>query len=322
MPRGLFLQGMAVLFRALPSVDEVTAALQSLGDVGRRPASGEKNWISGYEGWLVPFRPEVNGKVIVELIDAPWPDGMGNPTAAAPDKFLFGAWSMGFMTPGAWPGMLEIAKFTADALGDKDAAQAAGPRGHVGFARVLLSYALGADDKAPVAPASRDARVEFEFCLKVVEALLTLPGALAYFNPAGSLLMSPARYQTSKGQIPDGLPPLPLATMPRKAQLSPREPTFMEITGLSQLRDHIPDVSALLGPPNKGGEVVDMLYNIATYLISSGPVIADGHTIDGPGGRWRAKLVKESETPPPREVLTFSPDAAGKRGFFSRLFRR
>jgi hypothetical protein len=321
MRKGLFLQGMVVLFRTLPTVDEVTAALQPLGEVRRRPASGEKNWISGYEGWLLPFRPEANGKVIVELVDAPWPDGMGDPTGGAPDKFLFGAWSMGFMTPGAWPGMLNISKFTAEALKDKEAAQAAEPQGHVGFARALLSYALGGGDDAPIAPANRDARAEFEFCLKVVEALLALPGAAAYFNPAGSLLMSPQRYRTVKGQIPAGLPPLPLAMMPRKAQLSEREPTYMEITGLSQLRHDVPDLAALLAPPNRGGEVVEMLFNVATYLLESGAVIADGHTIDGPGGRWRAKLVKKSETPPPREVLTFSPDA-GKRGFFGRLFGR
>ena len=70
MPQGLFLQGMVVLFRTVPSVDAVTAALRPLGEVRRRPADGEKNWISGYEGWLVPFRPEVNGTAVVEVIDA------------------------------------------------------------------------------------------------------------------------------------------------------------------------------------------------------------------------------------------------------------
>ena len=87
------------------------------------------------------------------------------------------------------------------------------------------------------------------------------------------------------------------------------------------MRGDVPDMSAVLAPGQKAGELVDMLFNTASYLLTAGPVIADGHTIDGPGGRWRAKLVKESETPPPREVLVFSPDT-GKRGFFGRLFGR
>jgi hypothetical protein len=321
MPQGLFLQGMVVLFRTVPTVEAVSAALRPLGEVRRRPASGERNWISGYEGWLVPFRPEVNGTVIVELIDTGWPDHMGNPTGDSPDKALFAAWSMGFMTPGAWPGMLGIARFTADALGDAEGARAAEPGGHAAFARILLSYALGADDDAKVWPEDRDARSEFDFCLKVVEALLNVPGAVAYFNPAGSLLMSAERYRTMKADLPDGLPPLPLATLPRKAQLSEAEPAMMEITGVQQLRADVPDLAAVLAPQQNAGEIVDMLFNTASYLLTAGPVIADGHTIDGPGGRWRAKLVKESETPPPREVLVFSPDA-GKRGFFGRLFGR
>ena len=144
MPQGLFLQGMVVLFRTVPSVDAVTAALQPLGEVRRRPAEGEKNWISGYEGWLVPFRPEVNGTVVVELVDTAWPDHMGNPTAGSADKSLFGAWSMGFMTPGAWPGMLEIARFTAESLGDAEGSRAAQAGRARGVRRVLLSYALGA----------------------------------------------------------------------------------------------------------------------------------------------------------------------------------
>lgn len=38
------------------------------------------------------FRPEVNGQVLVDTVDQPWPDSMGDPQK---DPMIFGAWSMG-----------------------------------------------------------------------------------------------------------------------------------------------------------------------------------------------------------------------------------
>src|SRR2546423_5723003 len=98
--KGLFTQGAMVLTERVVDADSVERALGPFTVGKRRPAEGEKNWISGYPMWLVPHRREVNGLIIVEIVDAPWPDDMGDPRS--PDEsrqMLFGAWSMGFMGP-------------------------------------------------------------------------------------------------------------------------------------------------------------------------------------------------------------------------------
>ena len=46
----------------------VDRALGGFDVVERAPAEGEKNWVSGYPRWVVAWRPEVNGKVTVDVV--------------------------------------------------------------------------------------------------------------------------------------------------------------------------------------------------------------------------------------------------------------
>ena len=139
------------------------------------PAEGEKNWIGGYPTWVIAWRPEVNGHVTVDVVDAPWPDNMGDPKSPG-GQSLFAAWSMGFMGPMTWPGNLLRAIQYTEAFGDKAAAD--GAKKHRAFVRIRSTYVLGSDDDAKVMPDDYQARPELEFVTSVAAAVAAAPGVL------------------------------------------------------------------------------------------------------------------------------------------------
>jgi hypothetical protein len=61
--------------------------------------------------------------------------------------------------------------------------------------------------------------------------------------------------------------------------------------------------------------VAQFLYNLGAYAFEKGDVIEDGHTVEGPGGRWICRR-EASLVEPQREVLDIDPGppfAAGNR---------
>ena len=131
--KGFFTQGAIILTeRPLPA-PTMDAALAPFPVTRYTPADGEKNWITGYDTWSIAWRPEVNGQVTVDVVDATWPDDMGDPKAPGGQP-LFAAWSMGFMGPTTWPGNLLRAIQYAQAFGDTAAAERA--KRHGAFVRV------------------------------------------------------------------------------------------------------------------------------------------------------------------------------------------
>ena len=133
------------------------------------------NWITGYPAWVVAWRPEVNGYVTVDVVDAPWPDDMGDPGARR-GRRSFAAWQMGYMGPMTWPGNLLRAIQYAEAFGDKAAADAA--KKHRAFVRVRSTYVLGAAEGDKAMPDDYQARPELEFVTSVAAALAAAPGAV------------------------------------------------------------------------------------------------------------------------------------------------
>src|SRR5687768_698922 len=125
------------------------------------------NWMGGHETWVVAFRPKVNGYVVIESVAAPWPDHMGDPKT---DPMLFGAWSMGFFGPFAWPGNFERAATYAGAFGQKKTVAIA--RRHAAIVRIRSTYVLGADKDAKVMPDDYEPRAELEFVTDVARAVL------------------------------------------------------------------------------------------------------------------------------------------------------
>lgn len=305
--KAMFVQGMTVLTSRRPGTEEVSAALASFGQGMHLKSEGK--WIGGSETWMVPYRPDVNGKTLVQYHDRLWPDSMGNPKGSEDEKMCFAAWSMGHFGPMAWPGMLASGKQMAQMLSRQPAVVAADS--HTGFFQILTSYAIGAPKTAPIWPKEHSAQHEFDFALKVVEALLRIPGTLAYFNPNGAVLKTPSQLNEEKARIGPGTIPITLASEPRVFRLQDQGNQFyVDLCAINQLRDDVPDVAAMFPESVDLSQVVTLVLNVAAYLIQSGPVIQHNHTIDGPGGQWRAELTEEPLIAPSRPTLVFRPAAA------------
>lgn len=303
--KGFFTQGAVVLTERPLAADVVERALAPFRVVKRSPAEGEKNWIGGYPSWVISWRPEVNGAVTVDVVDAPWPDNMGDPKSPV-GQSLFAAWSMGFMGPMTWPGNLLRATQYAEAFGDKAAAAAS--KRHGAFVRVRSTYVLGAGDDAKVMPDDYAARPELEFVTSVAAALTAAPGALCYFNPGGETLLTFTELKRTLDESgSNNLPPLPVWSAGRLSKLDDAPGwLFADVIGMEQLdaQDH----EACF--PRDGyapGDVMTFLRNTTNYTLEHGPVIKDGHTTDGPGGVWRAMELEEGLLPAPRPVLRWLP---------------
>ncbi|MBI5533757.1 MAG: DUF4261 domain-containing protein [Deltaproteobacteria bacterium] len=301
--KGMFMQGLAVLLRERPSLDDIEQALSGF-DIVKRVEPGEFSWMSGLFGVVVAMRPQVNGYVVVDVVDRPWPDAMGDPKT---DSLLFGAWSMGFFGPLTFPGGMQRA--VSHAYGWPGAKAAA--EGHRAFVRVRVSYVLGAAAGAPVAPADQDAEGELMFATNVARALSRIPGALAYFNPNGEVLLHPDELHLSMGQARDqDLPPLDAWSNVRMFKVDDAW-MMMDTVGLGQLdlEDHEAWFRKGACDPNSVGT---WLRNLSVY-VQRGGKIADGDTSDGPRGvHWRARRVDESQLSPPRAVIRWAPDDGTK----------
>jgi hypothetical protein len=305
MPQGLFVQSAAVLFETMPSLEQVQAALSEFE--GARTFEGREGagWLGGFPGVLVDFRPEVNGKVAVDLIDRPWPDHMGDPQS---DPDLFNAWSMGSFGPFVFPGNLSRAAEQSVVWAD-GAMHAVGH--HTGFLRLRVSYVFGLDpedEDATVLPDDHDPIAELDFLIRLSMALLQLPGALAYFNPNGEVIM-PGEEMADSLLHAAGvkLPPLDLYGHVRLVRLHDEDGwLLMDTVGLEQLGidDH-----EIAFPPGaiEADAGAAFLRNLSMYLLHNGPVMEEGHTVEGPGGKWIAFDPGESIFAPPRPVLRWFP---------------
>lgn len=304
--KGFFTQGAMVLTERPLDRPAIERALERFANVKHKPGEGEKNWIGGYPAWLVPFRPEANGYVTVDVVDSPWPDDMGDPKDPSRSS-LFAAWSMGFMGPMTWPGNLERAAHFAAAIGQDEAVECS--RRHGAFVRVRSSYILGADDDAKVLPEDYDARAELEFVTTIALSLARAPGALCYFNPGGETLWRPEDAQKTIDECnAAGLPPLPVWSAARLTRIDDSPPWVLaDVIGMEQLdaQDH---EACFRRDRHDAGEVMNFLRNTTSYVLDKGTVIKDGHTTDGPGGVWRAMELEEGLLPAPRPVLRWLPE--------------
>lgn len=298
MGKGLFTAGAAILLREACSIDDVVTAVGGFDVAGLNPASDR--WEIGGPSVTLAYRPSANGVVLVDVVDKPWPDTMGDPDK---EPVLFGAWSMGHFGPFAFPGGLERA-------GEQSWAWREGasvPARHTAFLRVRVSYVMGAADDAPVIPEDYDARAELLFVTEVCAALLRLDKAIAYFNPSGEVLLGSAALDESLmyGKH-SGNAPLDAWTNIRLFGIDDRW-KLMDTVGMSQLE--APDIEACFEVDRYNpGSVDQMLRAISLYLLHRGRVIKEGDTLPGAGGvSWRAMKPADPLSVPAREVLRFVP---------------
>jgi hypothetical protein len=126
---------------------------------------------------------------------------------------------------------------------------------------------------------------ELVFVTEIAEGILTLPGALCYFNPNGECL-HPA--ESVSGLLARHKGPGPAAqelwSNVRIYDVT-EDPSWclMDTVGMWQL--DVPDHEACFAKSRYDpSEVSLFLRNAADYVCQRGPVIRDGGTMDGPGG--------------------------------------
>ncbi len=298
--KGMFTQGVAVLFRKCPALQDIEAAPS--GFTIRKRTVGSREWSFGGSGLVLDFRPDVNGYVSVDICDRPWPDSMGDTKT---DTTIFGAWSLGYFGPFAYPGNLRRAAEQAwlwpaarEVIGQHDS-----------FVRVRTSYVFGAREDMLVQPPDYEPVAELAHVTKVARALLDVPEALAYFNPNGECLASAAEMDDCLERFLQGGPmPQELWSNVRLFNLNGHAPwVVMDSVGMAQL--DVPDQEACCdGDAFELSEVASFLRNAADYVHRNEDVIQDGDTMDGPGGiRWQGAHFENGLLEPPRRVVRWFP---------------
>jgi hypothetical protein len=297
MPKGFYTQGLAVLLEQAVDREEIARLLSAFEIVQRLEGSGI--WALSGPALVLAFRPEVDGRVTVDVVDRPWPDGMGD-SKEAPE--LLAAWSMGHFGPFTHPGGLGRA--LRQPWTWREARGVVGAHG--AFLRIRMTYVAGMD--RPVKPEDCDPVAELQFLTSVALALLEHPRALAYFDPNGEVLLPKSMVQASLAHAAEHrLPPFDLWSGVRLYKLEEGW-ILMDSVGNGQL--DVADHEVVFPHGRFEPQAVDrFLRDMSLYLLENGPVIEDRDTADGPGGvRWQARLCPESLTSPPREVLRWFPE--------------
>lgn len=299
MPKGFFTQSVMVLLERPITLDTLAECLKDL-DGARRVERAGSTWMGG-TGFVLPMRPEVNGAVIVDLVDRPWPDHMGD---TKHETDLFSAWTMGWFGPFTYPD--NLARAQAMSFTWEEATEISAK--HRAFVRIKSSYVLGdvAQD-APVMPADYAALPELEYVTELARAVLRAPGALAYFNPNGEVLRSRAALDEEIAwHAARDLPPLAIWSNVRLFKLN-ESWSMMDTVGMEQL-DVVDQEACFLSSRFNPQEVDRFLRNATNYVRENGAVIQDKDTMDGPGEiRWQAYHFEDSLAPRPRNVLRWLP---------------
>jgi hypothetical protein len=297
--KGTFTQTFAVLLERPVSLDAVAQRISAFPIARRAPAA--ESWPMGGPSLVLPFRPEVNGMVAIDVVDRLWPDGMGDPQA---DPTLFGAWAMGNFGPFAFPGGLQ--RGTQHAWAWEEGRNVAGK--HQAFIRMRLSYVFGAEDNAPIQPADCKPLDELHFLTDLLLPLLNLPEALCYFNPNGEVLRDRNFVEgVLEFSREHGLPPLDLWSNIRFFRLEENW-LMMDTVGNAQL--DLPDLEACFVASTYDLEEIDVFLRATTsYLLEEGDVIETEDTIKGPGRKtWVAHRFEDSFSTPPRQTIRLIPD--------------
>lgn len=263
-------------------------------------------WMFSGATLVIPFRPEVRGFALVDLVDHPWPDSMGDPVK---DTMLFAAWQSGQFGPYAQPGSLKRAT-------EQSWAWAPGKEvleNHTGFARARISYALGGGEGTRLFPDDYDPLAELQFLTQLTTKLMNLPQTLCWFNPNGEVLRGRAEVKDAiKYAEADGEPPLELWANVRLFNLVDGW-LMMDTAGHSQFnapeKPTFPDFEAVFPKGKADPREMDAFFrNLALYLLANGPTtIKDGDTIDGPGGNWTVSARKNGLMMPPRNTFRLCP---------------
>jgi hypothetical protein len=298
--KSLFTQGLMVLLRAPVPLERVAAALGDRPVLGAIEGDGQEGWM-GVRPTLVVALGEGEGKLAIDVVEAPWPDSLGS---AEPESPLFNAWNMGFLGPFAAPGAL--ARGVDHNPGQWEGARAAAGE-HKAFVRVRSSWVIGAGEGARVVPEDYDAEAELEAVTKVAESLLALPEALAYWNPSGEVLLPRERVSEALAlAFEHVVPPFDLWANVRLFREG--EWTVMDSVGMAQLDMDDQEVCFASGKYDPQ-EVYGFIRQATFFMLEKGMAqVSGGEVSTGPGGvAWRGQRVEQSLAVPPRPAMRWFP---------------
>lgn len=298
--KGLYTQCLVILLRAPVSLRDILDRLNAFEP--RAHEAKDFGWFGRGISVVLPFRADVNGTVIIDLIDQPWPDHMGDTER---ETELFAAWCTGHFGLN-WPLSLERACQQSRNWAEGRTA----PLSNKAFLRVRTTYAFNAPDDALLKPADYEPISELKFVTGVAAALAGLPQAISYFNPAGERVWAPKDFMERFAQTDtqDSLP-IDIWCNVRLYDLNDRAQGWclIDTVGMAQL-DASDHEAIFPSAPYKAGEVASLLVDVALYSVKNGAVIANGDTVDGPGGlHWQATHAEEGQVEPPRAVLRWLP---------------
>ncbi|MSP60350.1 MAG: DUF4261 domain-containing protein [Myxococcales bacterium] len=238
-----------------------------------------------------PIRGEVAGQVLRELgldrgFDAS--DGTLEVTVG------------GFRIKVGIHGVPVAAELLADALAHTSWEAAAATVGrHAAHARIETEEPV--DGEPLLGPGLRRLRA----VSRLAAALLTLPGALALFDPAGRALTDAAHASARLRALDAPVPPLDLWITVRHFQIADASGWFIDTLGMEQLG--LPDLESYAADGPGTTAVVDWLRNLGLYLVQQGAPIRSGDTLDGPDEQPWVAREDDATVEPARRVLRFSP---------------
>lgn len=291
----LYTQGVVILLKGPVELAELKKSLTGFKILSQKEASD--SWTVMGPSLVLELARGSRGRIVVDLVDRPWPDTNSDPqVAAARDAGEFGPSTAEeslhracAFCPPTWPEGPNLA------------------RGHEAFLRVRVTYVKASGAPLQGVPEDYNVVTECEQMLGVVEALLEHPSALCYFNPAGELIASREFLSTICDAFHKASQPAINALANRRmTKVEESDWTVIDLVGMGQL--DLPDFEICFTESYDPNEMAGFLVQTALSILKSGQSIKDGHTLSGPGGKlYQAKTVSDSQLRPSREVLRFRP---------------
>lgn len=286
-----FPQILTVLFDTPPTLDAVGTALARVGATPRPQPRGE-GWVLGHPGVMVPGTDDRPG-VFVDIVPAPWPDGMG---ARGGAPALRAAAAQGAFGPAPAPGALARAATHAAHWPEAPAAIAT----HQAFLRLRTSPMFPGTSTGPAAT--------WRHLTGLAALLMALPGATAWFAPQGEVLHASSTLVASIQEAArDQRHPIDLWTGLRLFRMGdPDGWAVMDTVGMAILGGVDVELCfrpALLDPREAGAFV----RNASLYLLQGDKQVSAGHTLEGPGIKVQALAPPQALVPPGRPVLRLVP---------------
>lgn len=298
MPKGLFTQGVVVLYDKEITIDQIKPQLKNYCIINEVEAS-ESLDISG-PSVVIEYDNVQNGKISIDVANKKWPDHMGDPET---DAMLFGAWTMGHYGPFTYPNGL--ARSLQQSWIWPEAKE--NVEKHKSFVRIRSSYVFGSSEDKKCIPENYNAEKELQFITLVASDLLNNDNAICYFNPNGEVIIPKQNLdEMIIYHKTNNLPPLSVWSNIRLFNVND---DWLMMDSVGSMQYEIPDQEVCF-PKNQFNvnDVDFFIRNVILYLMKNGLIIKLNDTMDGPGNlTWQMKLFENGLTDPPRQVMRWFP---------------